>query len=150
MGPRGVAPLLGRRVSWIALEHTDWPPEALAGGKRIEPVWWRADSNRGPLAPKASALPGCATPRIERTHHSAKVGGRCPVRFGCDPSFPLPPPRQSAAHPSSSEPSPDRQLIAIPFPVDTLPMPRVGLPAPSGGKTIDCYPLSGDILWLFS
>ena len=25
----------------------------------------RADSNRGPLAPKASALPGCATPRFQ-------------------------------------------------------------------------------------
>ncbi len=35
-------------------------------------VWsGRADSNRGPLAPKASALPGCATPRhIHSKQHS--------------------------------------------------------------------------------
>ena len=33
--------------------------------KRNEKSWsGRPDLNRGPLAPKASALPGCATPRI--------------------------------------------------------------------------------------
>src|SRR5690242_18874610 len=41
----------------------------------------RPDLNRGPLAPKASALPGCATPRLERHVYSAKVGQICPVRL---------------------------------------------------------------------
>ena len=41
----------------------------------------RADSNRGPLAPKASALPGCATPRMGVNNHFAKLGELCPACF---------------------------------------------------------------------
>jgi hypothetical protein len=35
--------------------------------KQIREIFWsgRPDSNRGPPAPKAGALPGCATPRRE-------------------------------------------------------------------------------------
>ena len=42
----------------------------------------RPDLNRGPLAPKASALPGCATPRMGLWNHSAKLGGLCPACSG--------------------------------------------------------------------
>ena len=41
----------------------------------------RPDLNRGPLAPKASALPGCATPRNGRQFHFAKLLSGCPVRI---------------------------------------------------------------------
>src|SRR5713226_304250 len=51
----------------------------------------RADSNRGPLAPKASALPGCATPRkgwLNSAERAASMHGR--QLLGGDIGFILP------------------------------------------------------------
>src|SRR5277367_1999214 len=55
--------------------------------KKIRKILWsgRPDSNRGPPAPKAGALPGCATPRHEvRNDYKALPNGNLapPVQFG--------------------------------------------------------------------
>ncbi len=60
-------------------------------GERPEPSSGRADSNRRPRAPKARALPACATPRREARYPTGRsVAGGVPWRYG-------PPPRSRGA-----------------------------------------------------
>src|SRR5437899_1332663 len=52
----------------------DEAPDPLPNRKKIKGLQWsgRLDLNQRPLAPQASALPGCATPR----HYLAAIGVR--------------------------------------------------------------------------
>lgn len=67
----------------------------MKGRKRLSRIksWsGRPDSNRGPLAPKASALPGCATPRQNRCQvpgvrcQVSAPDSRRPIQFRLTPS----------------------------------------------------------------
>src|SRR5438270_5848413 len=62
----------------------DEAPDRLAFAKKIRGLQWsgRLDLNQRPLAPQASALPGCATPRHGSSGGSVVTSAPGPVNRG--------------------------------------------------------------------